>query len=56
MSFLETREIGRKWKKEVMTEEEDYEEVVTYIMGVSITASDKDSIDILERQVDRTMN
>ena len=35
MSFLEAREIERKWEKEVMTEDEDDEEEIdTYKMGV----------------------
>ena len=46
MSFLEAREIGRKWEKEVMTEDEDYEEEIdTYKMGVSMMISDKDRIE-----------
>ena len=28
MSFLEKREIGRTWEKEIMTEEEDEEEEI----------------------------
>ena len=46
MSFLEAREIGRKWEKEVMTEDEDDEEEIdTYKMGVSMMISDKDRIE-----------
>ena len=53
MSFLEAREIGRKWEKEVMTEDEDDEEDIdTYNMGVSMMISDKDRIERLERQVE----
>ena len=49
MSFLEAREIGRKWEKEVMTEDvDDEEEIDTYKMGVSMMISDKDRIERLK--------
>ena len=57
MSFLEAREIGRKWEKEVMTEDEDDEEEIdTYKMGISMMISDKDRIERIERQVELQNN
>ena len=43
--FSRRIEIGRKWEKEVMTEDEDDEEEIdTYKMGLSMMILDKEKI------------